>query len=268
MKKTTEAKSLYRNLEKMDIQDLLKSINTEDKKVADVVNKSINNIANLTDIIVRKMSYQGRLFYVGSGTSGRLGILDASECPPTFGVSENKVIGLIAGGDRAIRKAIESAEDNTEQCWKDLKDHKISQKDVVIGVSASGTTPYVIGGLKKCQENNIYTSCITCNKNTPIAKYSNSPIELLVGPEFISGSTRMKSGTAQKMTLNMISTTVMIKLGHVLDNQMVDMQIKNEKLKQRAIMMIMETCQLSSEKAEFLLKKYGNVRKVINNYDS
>ena len=265
MKKSTEETSLYNNLEKMSINDLLININHEDQKVAKVVSNAIPHISKLANIIVKKMSSGGRLFYIGSGTSGRLGIVDASECPPTFGVSNNMVIGLIAGGDSAIRAAVESAEDNMRQAWVDLKHHNITKKDVVVGISASGTTPYVIGGLKECQEHNIYTGCITCNKNMPILKVSESSIVLLVGPEFVTGSTRMKAGTAQKMTLNMLSTSVMIKLGHVLDNKMVDMHINNKKLEERAIKMIQNMCDLKKLEALELLKKHGSVRQVLNN---
>ena len=264
MDKITESSSLYNNLEKMEIIDLLAHINHEDQKVAKSVAKSIDKISELAAIITTKLSRGGRLFYIGSGTSGRLGIVDASECPPTFGVSHDMVIGLIAGGDLAIRSAVESAEDDTIQAWKDLKKYNINTKDVVIGISASGTTPYVVGGLKACQKNNIYTGCITCNKNMPIHKYSDTPIAILVGPEFVTGSTRMKAGTAQKMTLNMLSTSVMIKLGHVKDNKMVDMQIKNSKLKERGIKMIIDACNIKKNEAEELLKKYGSVRLAIN----
>tara|TARA_B100000427_G_scaffold280610_1_gene251349 strand:+ start:94 stop:894 length:801 start_codon:yes stop_codon:yes gene_type:complete len=265
MKKSTEETSLYNNLEKMSINDLLININHEDQKVATVVSKAIPEISKLANIIVQKMSSGGRLFYIGSGTSGRLGIVDASECPPTFGVSKNMVIGLIAGGDSAIRAAVESAEDDMSQAWVDLKHHNITKKDVVVGISASGTTPYVIGGLKECQKHNIYTGCITCNNNMPILKVSESSIVLLVGPEFVTGSTRMKAGTAQKMTLNMLSTSVMIKLGHVLDNKMVDMHINNKKLEERAIKMIQNMCNLKKTEALELLKKHGSVRQVLNN---
>jgi len=265
MKKTTEETSLYNNLETMSINDLLININHEDQKVAKSVSKAIPNISQLVKTIVKKMSNGGRLFYIGSGTSGRLGIVDASECPPTFGVSKNMVIGIIAGGDSAIRSSVEAAEDNMSQAWIDLKRHNITKKDVVVGISASGTTPYVIGGLKDCQTHNIYTGCITCNKNMPILKVSDSAIVLLVGPEFITGSTRMKAGTAQKMTLNMLSTSVMIKLGHVIDNKMVDMHINNKKLKERAIKMIQKMSNLKKNKAIELLKKYGTVRSVLKN---
>ena len=248
----------------MNFEDLLKHINYEDKKVAEVITKSIPQISILSKEIVKRLSSGGRLFYIGSGTSGRLGIVDASECPPTFGVPSNMVVGLIAGGDAAIRNSIESAEDNTKQAWLDLQKHNITHKDVVIGISASGTTPYVVGGLKECQKKNIYTGCITCNKNMAISKYSDTPIVVLVGPEFVTGSTRMKAGTAQKMILNMLSTSVMIKLGHIMDNKMIDMQLKNEKLKERGIKMIMETCNTNAKKAQELLIKYGNVRLAIN----
>ena len=263
MEKTTESSSLYNNIENMKLDDLLKNINHEDKKVANAVHHAIPNISKLIKIIVQKINNGGRLFYIGSGTSGRLGILDASECPPTFGVSQDLVVALIAGGDSAIRSAVESAEDDKCQAWKDLQKYKISEKDIVVGISASGTTPYVLGGLKQCQENSIYTASITCNANMPINQYSNIAIILIVGPEFVTGSTRMKAGTAQKMTLNMISTSVMIKLGHVIDNKMIDMQLKNNKLKFRAIKMIQEICKINKEEATKILDQYGSVRLAI-----
>ena len=266
MRKITESNSLYNNLEKMNFEKLLKNINYEDQKVAKIVQQTIPLISQLTKTIVEKLSSGGRLFYIGSGTSGRLGVLDASECPPTFGVSKNMVVGLIAGGDSAIRNSIEDAEDNANQAWIDLQTHSITKNDIVVGISASGTTPYVIGGLKECQKKEIYTGCITCNQNMQIAKYSNVAIELLVGPEFITGSTRMKAGTAQKMVLNMISTTTMIKLGHVLDNKMIDMQLKNNKLQIRGIKMIMEICEINEKLARDLLNKFGDVRSVITNF--
>lgn len=247
----------------MDIHDILKNINYEDQKVAKIVAKSIPEIEKLVKVIVKNLQKNGRLFYLGSGTSGRLGILDASECPPTFGVSDSKVVGLIAGGDSAIRKAIEQAEDDTQQAWLDLKKHNISKNDVVIGISASGTTPYVIGGLKKCFKNKIFTACIICNQKMEISKYANITINLLVGPEFITGSTRMKSGTAQKLTLNMISTSVMIKLGHILNNEMIDMKINNNKLEDRGIKMIVKHCRVNEKKAKYLLKKHKSVRETI-----
>jgi len=268
MTKTTEENSVYNNLEKMDFDDLLTHINYEDQKVAKVVYQSIPLISKLSKIIVKKLSSGGRLFYIGSGTSGRLGIVDASECPPTFGVPNDMVIGLIAGGDSAIRESVESAEDNIYQAWKDLKKYNITTKDVVIGISASGTTPYVVGGLKHCKEQGVYTSCITCNNNTPISNFSNISIVLLVGPEFVTGSTRMKGGTAQKMALNMLSTSVMIKLGHVIDNKMVDMKLNNKKLKERGVTMIMDTCDINEEKAKKILAHYGSVRLAINSLKS
>ena len=267
MNKTTEQTSLHNNLEKMSIQDILIKINSEDNKVAQYVYQSINQISQLVEKVTSKLSKNGRLFYIGSGTSGRLGILDASECPPTFGVDNNIVIGLIAGGDEAIRNSIESAEDNTIQAWNELKKYDINKKDIVIGISASGSTPYVLGGLKECQKNSIFTGCITCNQDTEIAKYSDIAIEVVVGPEFVTGSTRMKAGTAQKMVLNMITTTAMIQLGHVMDNQMVDMKIKNNKLKERGVKMIQDICQVNKEQAHELLSKYGSVRLAINYYN-
>ena len=265
MNKITEQESLYNNLEKMSVIELLNNINNEDHKVADAVKKSITSISKLAQKITQKLSSGGRLFYIGSGTSGRLGILDASECPPTFGVSNEMVIGLIAGGDKAIRTSIESAEDNTTQAWQDLKNHNINTKDIVIGISASGTTPYVVGGLEKCQTHNITTGCITCNNGMPISNHSDFPIIVLVGPEFITGSTRMKAGTAQKMILNMLSTSIMIQLGHVVDNKMIDMKIKNTKLQERGVRMIMDKCHIKRPSALELLKKYGSVRLVIKN---
>ena len=265
MNKITEQDSLYNNLEEMSIIELLNNINNEDLKVSDAVKKSITSISKLARKITQKLSSGGRLFYIGSGTSGRLGILDASECPPTFGVSNDMVIGLIAGGDKAIRTSIESAEDNTTQAWQDLKKYNINKKDVVIGISASGTTPYVVGGLQECQIHNITTGCITCNKGMPISKYSDFPVIVLVGPEFITGSTRMKAGTAQKMILNMLSTSVMIQLGHVIDNKMIDMKIKNMKLQKRGVRMIIDKCHVTESTALELLKKYGSVRLAIKN---
>ena len=212
---------------------------------------------------VEKLKNGGRIFYLGAGTSGRLGILDASECPPTFGVSHDLVIGLIAGGDSAIRKAVEFAEDSTDQGWKDLLEYKITNKDIVIGIAASGTTPYVVGAIKTCNDNGIATGCITCNKNSPLAKHAQFPIEVVVGPEFVTGSSRMKAGTAQKLVLNMITTTTMIQLGKVKGNKMVDMQLSNNKLVDRGTRMIMDELQVSQDQAEHLLKKYKSVREAI-----
>ncbi|WP_283641725.1 N-acetylmuramic acid 6-phosphate etherase [Croceibacter atlanticus] len=262
--KTTEAESLYSNLEEMSTQELLININNEDKKVAFEVEKIIPEIEKLVDIITKKLSEGGKLFYIGAGTSGRLGIVDASECPPTFGVDHNLVIGLMAGGDKAMRKAVEFAEDDTELGWKDLKKKNITSKDIVIGIAASGTTPYVIGAMKGCLEHKITTGSISCNLNSPLSNYSNYPIEVSLGPEFLSGSSRMKSGTAQKLILNMISTSVMIKLGYVKNNRMVDMQLSNNKLIERAIKMVVENTNCTQEKARTLLTKYGSVREVIN----
>ncbi|MGM5471006.1 N-acetylmuramic acid 6-phosphate etherase [Flavobacteriaceae bacterium LMO-SS05] len=264
--KTTEEDSCYNHLEKMAIGELLININDEDKKVAKAVEKAIPQIESLVSEIVNKLSNGGRLFYIGAGTSGRLGILDASECPPTFGVSHDLVIGLIAGGDIAIRKAVEFAEDSTTQAWLDLLHYNISEKDVVIGIAASGTTPYVIGGLKSCNEQQITTGCITCNHNSPLSRIAKYPIEVIVGPEFVTGSSRMKAGTAQKMILNMITTTTMIKLGRIKGNKMVDMQLSNNKLVDRGTKMIMNELNISQDEAQKLLDKYQNVRIAIKNY--
>lgn len=267
MQKTTESDSHYDELEKMSTKELLTNINNEDKKVAVAVEKCIDNFIPLIDIIVEKMQLGGRLFYIGAGTSGRLGVVDASECPPTFGVDFNLVIGLIAGGDAAIRKAVEFAEDDTEQAWKDLQEYHINSNDVVIGIAASGSTPYVVGGLATCNKNRIVTGCIVCNSQSKIAEVANYPIEVIVGPEFVTGSTRMKSGTAQKLVLNMISTSVMIKLGKVKGNKMVDMQLSNNKLVDRGTQMLMKTLSIDYQKANELLIKYGSVRKAIDNYN-
>lgn len=264
--KTTEEDSYYNHLEKMSINELLVKINTEDQSVSLAVKKAIPQIEKLVELIVSKLKKGGRLFYIGAGTSGRLGILDASECPPTFGVSHDLVIGLIAGGDSAIRKAVEFAEDSTTQAWNDLMQFNISKKDVVIGIAASGTTPYVIGGLNSCNEHQILTGCITCNQNSPLSKIAKNPIEVIVGPEFVTGSSRMKAGTAQKMVLNMITTATMIKLGHVKGNKMVDMQLSNNKLVDRGVRMIMNELNVSQEIAQQLLNKYQNVRLAIKKY--
>ena len=265
MNKVTEADSHYDSLEQMSTVDLLHNINNEDEKVARIVKQQIPSIVSLIEVIVEKLQLGGRLFYLGAGTSGRLGILDASECPPTFGVSHDLVIGLIAGGDSAIRKAVEFAEDNNELGWEDLKKYDVSINDVVVGIAASGTTPYVVGALKRCQEHNVTTGCITCNLNSPLSTHSDYPIEVIVGPEFVTGSTRMKAGTAQKLVLNMITTSSMIKLGKVLGNKMVDMQLSNNKLVDRGTKMIMDKKSISSEKAKELLLKHGSVREAIKN---
>lgn len=264
-KRTTESESKYNDLEKMSTSDLLRNINNEDQLVAVAVEKCIDHIIPLVDVIAEKMKNSGRLFYIGAGTSGRLGIVDASECPPTFGVPAGWVIGIIAGGDSAIRKAVEFAEDSEEQGWKDLEEQMIGTEDVVIGIAASGTTPYVIAALKKCRENGIKTACITCNPGSPITAVSDFPIVAEVGPEVVTGSTRMKSGTAQKLILNMISTSVMIKLGRVKGNKMVDMQLSNNKLVDRGTKMIMEQLKMDYENAHALLIEHGSVRKAIEN---
>lgn len=263
MKKVTEQESLYHDLDKMSTLELLENINSEDKKVAAVIQQLIPKIEKLVDVIADKMLAGGRLFYIGAGTSGRLGIVDASECPPTFGVPQGLVIGLIAGGDAAIRKAVEFAEDNREQGWKDLEQYEINDTDVVIGIAASGTTPYVVGALQTARQHGITTACIVCNEGSPVAEHSDYPIETVVGPEFVTGSTRMKSGTAQKLILNMLSTSVMIKLGRVKGNRMVDMQLTNDKLVDRGTKMVMEQLNVSYEKANELLLKHGSVRKAV-----
>jgi N-acetylmuramic acid 6-phosphate etherase len=259
----TEQESLYSNLDKMSTHELLLNINKEDKKVADIIEKQIPNIEKLIDSIVSKMKLGGRLFYIGAGTSGRIGILDASECPPTFGVPDNSIIGIIAGGDSAIRKAVENAEDDIDQAWRDLSAYAISSLDVVIGIAASGNTPYVIGGLNKARENNIVTASISCNSESLISKEADFPIELIVGPEFLTGSTRMKAGTSQKLVLNMISTSVMIKLGRIYGNKMIDMQLSNKKLVQRGVEMIVEELKIDEKLASQLLKKHKSVRAVL-----
>jgi len=265
MNKVTESDSHYDSLEHMSIKELLQNINNEDEKVALIVKKEIPKISKLIEAVFNKLNSGGRLFYLGAGTSGRLGILDASECPPTFGVSHDLVIGLIAGGDTAIRKAVEFAEDNEDLGWEDLKKYNISSQDIVIGIAASGTTPYVVGALKRCQQNRITTGCITCNLDTPLSTFSDYSVEVVVGPEFVTGSTRMKSGTAQKLVLNMITTSTMIKLGKVLGNKMVDMQLSNTKLVERGTKMIMRKTNLNSDEAKKLLIKHGSVRKAIEN---
>jgi N-acetylmuramic acid 6-phosphate etherase len=264
--KTTEQDSKYNHLEKMSVKELLSNINTEDKTVPFAVEKSLPQIETLTAHIVTKLQSGGRLFYIGAGTSGRLGVVDASECPPTFGVSNELVVAIIAGGDIAIREAVEFAEDSKTQGWLDLQKHNISDQDVVIGIAASGTTPYVISTLKKCNENNIITGCITCNKNSPLAHVSQFPIEVIVGSEFVTGSSRMKAGTAQKLVLNMISTASMIQLGKIKGNKMVDMQLSNSKLVARGQEMLVRELNINQNEAAILLEKYGNVRNSIKNY--
>jgi N-acetylmuramic acid 6-phosphate etherase len=264
--KITESDSKYDYLENKSINQLLEIINSEDQTVALCVKKEIPNINNLIRRVVSQLENGGRLFYIGSGTSGRLGVVDASECPPTFGVNHDLVIGIIAGGDKAIRKSIENAEDDLNQGWEDLLNYNVSSNDFVIGIAASGTTPYVIGALENCKTNKIPTGCITCNPGSPISLISNYPIEVMVGPEVITGSSRMKAGTAQKLILNMISSTTMIKIGKVVGNKMVDMQLSNVKLVDRANKMVMNALNISSVDASKLLAKHKSVRLAIENF--
>lgn len=263
MQKITEQESRYHDLENMPTAKILQNMNAEDATVAVAVEQTIPAIEKLVDVIADRMLAGGRLFYIGAGTSGRLGVVDASECPPTFGVSQGLVIAIIAGGDGAIRKAVEHAEDDTEQGWNDLEKHNISVQDIVIGIAASGTTPYVVSALEKCRSKGIITACITCNTGTPLASHADHAIEIIAGPEFITGSTRLKSGTAQKLCLNMISTAVMIKLGRVKDNRMVDMLLTNDKLIDRGTKMLVEKLQIDYAEAGILLKQYGSVRKAL-----
>ncbi|GHE46721.1 N-acetylmuramic acid 6-phosphate etherase [Sphingobacterium griseoflavum] len=265
MIRVTEKESNYQDLDKMSVHDLLTNMNKEDRSVPLAVEKAIPQLEELVSITVEKMSQGGRLFYIGAGTSGRLGILDASECPPTFGVPFDWVIGLIAGGDQAIRKAVEFAEDDQEQAWVDMQEYGMSKNDVVIGIAASGTTPYVIGGLSRANKEGMITGCIVCNSGSPIAEVAQYPVEVVVGPEFVTGSTRMKSGTAQKLVLNMLSTAVMIRLGRVKGNKMVDMQLSNIKLVARGVRMVMDETGADEETATLLLERYGNVREAIEN---
>ena len=247
----------------MTTSELLTNINNEDQTVALSVQKAIPQIEKLVDAVVDKMLAGGRLFYMGAGTSGRLGIVDASECPPTYGVPQGLVVGIIAGGDGAIRKAVEFAEDDTEQGWKDLQQHQIGANDVVVGIAASGGTPYVVGALKACRQHGINTGCIVCNPDSPVAQQADYPIEVITGPEFVTGSTRMKAGTAQKLVLNMLSTAVMIKIGRVEDNKMVNMQLSNDKLVNRGTLMIVEAAGLSYIDSQKLLLQHGSVKKAL-----
>lgn len=260
---TTESSSLYSDLENMSVLELLININKEDKTVPLAVEKVIPQIEELIVEVVKKMRDGGRLFYIGAGTSGRIGVLDASEIPPTYGMPHGRVIGIIAGGDTAIRKAVEHAEDDPKRAWKDLLDYQITAQDFLIGIAASGRTPYVIGGLRDAQANGVATGCIVCNAGSEVSRFATFPIEVVVGPEFVTGSTRMKSGTAQKLVLNMISTSTMIRLGRVKGNKMVDMQLTNNKLVDRGTRMVMEELGLPQEEAENLLKEFGSVRKAV-----
>ncbi len=268
MEKVTESPSNYRHLEQMSVRELLTNINAEDQTVPVAVAKAIPQMEALVEAIVPKMREGGRLFYIGAGTSGRLGVVDASEIPPTFGAPPEWVVGLIAGGDQAIRRAVEGAEDSEIQAWMDLKVWQIDELDTVIGIAASGTTPYVIHGLRACREQGITTGCITCNPGAPVLAEADFPILAVVGPEFVTGSTRMKAGTAQKLILNMISTSVMIRLGRVQDNKMVDMQLSNNKLVDRGTKMIVQATGLEYEAAQKLLLRFGSVREALRAYGS
>ncbi|ASU35508.1 N-acetylmuramic acid 6-phosphate etherase [Mucilaginibacter xinganensis] len=265
METTTEKESLYNHLEQMQVSEILEHINKEDQTVPLAVAKALPQIEKLATATAEKMKEGGRLFYIGAGTSGRLGVVDASECPPTFGVSFDTVVGIIAGGDGAIRKAVEFAEDDAEQAWNDLLRYQINDKDVLVGIAASGTTPYVIGGLRKANTHNITTGCIVCNSGSPVAAEAKYPVEVVTGPEFLTGSTRMKAGTAQKLVLNMLSTCVMIRIGKTKGNKMVDMQLTNNKLVDRGTRMVMNETGLDEETAAALLLKYGSVRKAVEN---
>lgn len=268
IKRVTESSSNYNNLDKMSTLDLITNINKEDKTVAESIEKILPEIELFINACFLRMKDGGRLFYLGAGTSGRLGVIDASECPPTFGVDHGVIVGIMAGGDAAIRKAVENAEDDTQQGWKDLQEHAINSNDTIIGIAASGSTPYVIGALKKANEEGVLTGSITCNPGNIVAETAQYPMTAVVGPEFVTGSTRMKSGTAQKLILNMISTSLMIKLGHVQGNRMIDMQLSNNKLIDRGTKMIIESLSIEYEKAKELLIKFGSVRKAIENYEA
>jgi N-acetylmuramic acid 6-phosphate etherase len=262
----TESESLYSDLEDMSVRELLESINTEDQKVPLIVRESISKIEKLVEVIVERMKKGGRLFYLGAGTSGRLGIVDASEIPPTFGLDHGYVIGLIAGGDKAIRKAVEMAEDNEELGWSDLQAFNPNSRDVIIGIAASGTTPYVVGALKRARQNGIFTGAITCNSGTPLADNADVAVEVITGPEFVTGSTRMKAGTAQKLVLNMVTTSTMVRLGRVRGNKMVNMQLTNQKLIRRGTKMISDELGLDPDTSKKLLLLHGSVKKVFDTF--
>ena len=263
MIRVTEQESNYTDIDQMSVAEILKGINNEDKTVPLAVEQAIPQIEKLVTAVTERMAVGGRLFYIGAGTSGRLGVVDASECPPTFGVPFDMVVGIIAGGDTAIRRAVENAEDDSNQAWIDLQEFDINEKDSLIGLAASGTTPYVIGGLNTARKHGILTGCIVCNEGGPVARESDFPVEVVVGPEFLTGSTRMKSGTAQKLALNMLSTAVMIRLGKVKGNKMVDMQLTNHKLVDRGTQMVMEELNIDHQQAEELLLRFGSVRKAV-----
>ena len=260
----TESPSVFQHLDQMSVSELLTGMNQEDIQVPLIIKDLIPQIEEFIERILERMSSGGRVFYLGAGTSGRLGVLDASEIPPTFGVSPGIIIGLIAGGDTALRNAVEAAEDNPDRAWEELQAFKINKPDTVIGIAASGTTPYVIGGVKKARENGLLTGCITCNPGSPLAQAVEYPIEAVVGPEFVTGSTRMKAGTAQKLILNMISTTLMIKMGRGKGNKMVNMQLTNKKLIERGTRMIVDELHIPREEAKTLLLRYGSVKKVLD----
>lgn len=267
MIRTTEKESNYQHLEKMSVHEILTNINNEDKTVPYAVEAVIPAVERLVEVAVERMKRGGRVFYIGAGTSGRLGVVDASECPPTFGVPSDWIVGIIAGGDEAIRKAVEFAEDDREQAWRDLQEYHINQNDVVIGIAASGTTPYVIGGLERANAEGIATGCVVCNENSPIGLVAQYPVEVVVGPEFVTGSTRMKAGTAQKLVLNMFSTAVMIQLGRVKGNKMVDMQLSNHKLVARGVRFFMDETGVSEEVATEYIERYGSVRKALAHFE-
>lgn len=266
MENTTEQDSYYQNLDQMPVAELLQHINEQDRTVPEAVAKALPQLEQLVNVVVDRMGNGGRLFYIGAGTSGRLGVVDASECPPTYGVPFDWVVGIIAGGDGAIRKAVEFAEDDIEQAWRDLQAYDINARDVVVGIAASGRTPYVIGGLRTANANGIATGCIVCNAGSPVAAEAQYPVEIVTGPEFVTGSTRMKAGTAQKLALNMLSTTTMIRLGRVKGNKMVDMQLTNNKLVDRGTRMVMNETGLDEATAADLLQKHGSVRKAVDVY--
>ena len=263
MIRVTEQESKYVQIDQMPVAEILEHINEEDQTVALAVKKALPQISSLVTAVAKKMTSGGRLFYIGAGTSGRLGVVDASECPPTFGVPFDKVVGIIAGGDQAIRKAVEFAEDDINQAWIDLQEYNITSDDCLVGLAASGTTPYVVGGLATARENGVLTGCIICNNGGPIVAVSDYPVEVVVGPEFLTGSTRMKSGTAQKMVLNMLSTAVMVRLGRVKGNRMVDMQLTNNKLVDRGTKMVMKELNVDEDTAVRLLHEFGSVRKAV-----
>ena len=266
--KVTEQESNHKDLEKKSVSELVNAMHEEDNNALKAINKVLPDITNLIDNLAPKIKEGGRLFYIGAGTSGRLGVLDASECPPTFGTPPEKVVGLVAGGIPALYSSIEIAEDDLNQAWKDLSEHNINKNDFVIGIAASGTTPYVVGGLKACQEKNILTGCIVCNENSPLSKYADYKIEVIVGPEFLTGSSRLKAGTAQKLILNMISTISMILDGHVRGNKMIDMQMSNAKLNKRARRILMEELGVDEQKADKLILKHKSIRSAIDNYSN